>query len=257
MGNLRPILFSPDMVQAILSGNKTQTRRIIKPQLIANKQYSGGFYIPKKIKETVNVSLNAINEGAFLDELCGQGIVGDILWIRESWKISGWDFDDNSMIIQYADGTKQCCDIHDTEEGEGEWLIKKIEKFEKKGYIKISPENKEMFVFTDKKQPFEPSIHMPKEAARIFLEIVSVKAQRLYDITRQDAFSEGITNGTELEDTKHEVEYYQYKFGGPRFPSAVQAFYALWEKINGAESLDKNPWVWVIEFKRVDKPNNF
>lgn len=100
---------------------------------------------------------------------------------------------------------------------------------------------------------WRPSIHMPFEACRLFLKIINIRIERLQQIGRQDALSEGIREVVELEDTKHERTYYQYKFGGSEFRTPQNAFMALWQSINGTESWDANPWVWVIEFKQITK----
>jgi len=87
-----------------------------------------------------------------------------------------------------------------------------------------------------------PSIHMPREWSRILLEVVSVRVERLQDIGEADARAEGVT----IED-RHTVGYCAGEF----LPPSIRAYRDLWEQINGAGSWDANPWVWVVEFKRV------
>ena len=104
-----------------------------------------------------------------------------------------------------------------------------------------------------------PSIHMPRWASRITLEIVSVRVERLQDISEEDAIAEGVYCGNVIvysyyENGHHEVWEDRYFFdGGPDegFESAVDAYAALWDSINGEGSWEKNPWVWVIEFRRI------
>ena len=92
----------------------------------------------------------------------------------------------------------------------------------------------------DKFIKWKPSIHMPKEAARIFLEITNIRIERLQDISRGDCMGEGcpFQNIAKVTNPKHWFEI-------------------LWQSINGESSWNSNPWVWVIEFKQIEKPQNF
>ncbi|TQK10218.1 hypothetical protein [Herbaspirillum sp. SJZ107] len=94
-----------------------------------------------------------------------------------------------------------------------------------------------------------PSIHMPRRASRILLEITGVRVERLQDISEADAWAEGIEafDGA-LEDM---AIFEMARRTGRPFEDAATTYAALWESINGAGSWDANPWVWVIEFKRV------
>jgi hypothetical protein len=97
---------------------------------------------------------------------------------------------------------------------------------------------------------------MPKEYSRIFLEVTGVRIERLQDISEADAIAEGIASTTHLRGPFAGTHYYHYlkdKWG----PSPIHSFQTLWQKINGQESWEENPWVWVISFKRIDKPENF
>jgi hypothetical protein len=88
---------------------------------------------------------------------------------------------------------------------------------------------------------WKPSIHMPRAASRITLEITGVRVERLQDISEADAVSEGAT--------------WSFSRSGPRGDLSVKAgFVDLWESINGPGSWDANPWVWVVEFKRLEQP---
>lgn len=92
---------------------------------------------------------------------------------------------------------------------------------------------------------WKPSIHMPFEAARIFLRIKSLKVQRLAEISEAEAITEGIF--------KIDEEAFKYDESPGSFASALSAFRSLWRIINGADSWELNPWVWVIEFERITK----
>lgn len=206
----RPILFSTEMMQALLTGRKTQTRRVVKPQPMLQgrsddrvKIYQRGDSNLWEVKDNLSSdgfsSLNSFK--------CVYGKPGDVLWVRETWMQAIRDFE----------------------------------------YKADHPNDAHRFLW-------KPSIHMPKAACRILLRITNVRVERLQDIGRQDALREGIQERVELEDTPHERTYYQYKFGGPTFLSAVEAFAGLWKFINGSDSWDANPWVWVVEFERIGKP---
>lgn len=95
---------------------------------------------------------------------------------------------------------------------------------------------------------WKPSIHMPKKACRIYLKIKSTRVERLQDISTSDARSEGIKI-----DPISRTRYMNYVDGSTTYNERT-SFYSLWEKINGKESLDSNPWVWVVEFERIEKP---
>jgi len=96
---------------------------------------------------------------------------------------------------------------------------------------------------------WKPSIHMPKKAARIFLQIKSVTIERLQDITEADARSEGVINLLPNWKSYDNAQPYCY--------TAIGSFITLWKSINGVDSWELNPWVWVIEFEKVEKPENF
>lgn len=95
---------------------------------------------------------------------------------------------------------------------------------------------------------WKPSIHMPKKAARIWLQIEDVKVERLHDITNEDAVMEGI----ELNSLGNYKSYLYKDASG--FETPRYSFFDLWQSINGIYSLEENPWVWVIVFTKIPKP---
>ena len=99
---------------------------------------------------------------------------------------------------------------------------------------------------------WKPSIHMPKAAARIWLEIVSVRVERLHDISEQDAVCEGVERIADYGTTGYKL--YTDPDKAYSDIDAKWSFESLWESINGKDSLEANPWVWVIEFKQIQKP---
>jgi len=225
----RPILFQADMVNAILSSRKTQTRRIVKPT--KDRNGSGCHLAPCEIA-------GEVNGGDY--GLCPYGQPGDRLWVREAHRFvrheHGLTVPQCSVSVQYR-ATKNelhwknwkvvasCTDDH-LPNG---WLKWDDRIGRGKGFHVYEPAR------------WRPSIHMPRWASRITLEIVSVRVERLNDISEADAKAEGV-NG-EDEAIAAGLEW----FDKPR-----RAFRFLWQSINGAGSWDANPWVWVVEFKRVE-----
>ena len=212
----RPILFSGPMVRAILDGRKTMTRRVVKPQphegvdaVECQDQIIVGMNVPDQ-------SGFAMMRGGVIESeaiRCPYGEPGDRLWVRETHK--GWLTYQGQQVVQYAaSGTKQ---YHvDRPEGHPEGGMLNGE------------------CCADK---WRPSIHMPRWASRINLEITGVRVERLQDITDADALAEGACH----PDPRAKDGCYRSAFEG------------LWESINGAASWDANPFVWVVEFRSVEQ----
>lgn len=165
--------------------------------------------------------------------LCPYGKPGDWLYTRETW--------------QHTD----CINLNREDENAG--------------YIYKALENGGDWESNIGEWAWKPSIHLPKNGSRIWDEVVSVRIERLHDITEADAVAEGILKHEELG----RMRYKDYMadasgYGHPNidYPTvglAKTSFATLWEKINGKESWDANPWVWVVEFKVLSttgKPND-
>lgn len=232
----RPILFSTPMVQAIPPGRKTQTRRTKGLDYINSLGSSitwGKCFMGEEMTYTPPCppGLHAFFGNPDTDEWyapikCPYGQPGDILWVRETWKpkyVKGGLY---GFRLQYPD-------VHPwfyAAEGESE-----------KGYGR-----------------WKPSIHMPREAARIFLRITDIRVERLQDITEEDAMAEG------AEPMNHRCGGFgYYEAGGEIMDCACQSwdqgeygmgFKWLWQSINGPESWTANPWVWVVSFEKVTAP---
>ena len=206
----RPILFSAPMVRAILDGKKTQTRRIVKPQESIHGPCDDGnlYWIPAAMQGDPDPNCKtvlAVNK-------CPYGIPGDRLWVRETW------FDNMAS----DDGDEARTPARCVYRADGEF----IDQF---------PEE-----YMDGK--WTPSIHMPRWASRITLEVVEVRVERLQDITEHDAEREGAATCDHFADAKR---------GHPLQPHKT-SFAWLWNKINGRDSWIANPWVWVVVFKRLE-----
>jgi hypothetical protein len=216
----RPILFQADMVNAILEGRKTQTRRIVKPT--KDRNGSGCHLAPCEIA-------GEVNGGDY--GLSPYGQPGDRLWVRETFQ--GPLVDQEEM------------------ERDPTWF-KDMSRYENPQHCayRASGDSCE-YVDPDGDliQRWKPSIHMPRWASRIMLEIVSVRVERLQDISEADAIAEGCRA---LEGCKWHT-FAEAEAGIPMHQhTAKDAFSALWEDINGEDSWDANPWVWVVEFRRIE-----
>jgi len=207
----RPILFSGPMVRAILEGRKTQTRRVVKPkhEFFVDDGHDG--------TNRVYYPCYVTGEPEPQEILCPYGGVGKRLWVRETWAVVPKVSDDGPKHKAKGDGTGATW--------RADW------NGNPSGF------------------PWKPSIHMPRWASRITLEITGVRVERLNDISETDAQAEGIHNfggglglfGYDPKGTPGPM------VGG----SATEAFALLWESINGPGSWSLNPWVWVVEFKRI------
>jgi len=212
----RPILFSAPMIRAILEGRKTMTRRVIK----------GKYADP----------VSGLDK-TFTRMHCIYGQPGDRLWTRETWQYTDWT-EDGYPYIAYAADNKVLM-----REYPEDWT-NRVEDI----WAKLSlPENYDI----DRKasdRKWRPSIFMPRWASRMNLEITSIRVERLNDISEGDARAEGIANGGCLECGNDEP----CGCDNPS-PDARDAFINLWGSINGHDSWLENPWVWVVEFRRLAK----
>jgi len=209
----RPILFKAPMVRAILDGSKTQTRRVVKPQ--PSRELMTEYECIRQSR------LSARTDAEILSDclLCPYGIPGDRLWCRETFAIVP------RTAYARSEGVQQMLrpdDDHDAAIYRAGWD-------RSNGGFR-----------------WRPSIHMPRWASRILLEIVSVRVERLQDISEDDARAEGIE--------------YSERFGGYCVGMAEHynshdprlSYASLWESINGPDSWSANPWVWVIAFRRIE-----
>lgn len=218
----KPILFNTEMVKAILEGRKTCTRRIVKNKYenadidwFENKYGKRLAYIqndapaPKKNQNgTTTHSLVAC------EEIKKPYEVGDILYVRETWQ--EWS---NDMCTCY-----ECYGCN-----HGKYI-------HKAGY-----EN-------DEGMKWRPSIHMPKEAARIFLKVTSIRAERIQDITEEDAINEGAGKAY------YSSIYSSKPKHGEKEDNYIDGFHELWnECYRWPHTWEGNPWVWVIEFQKIEK----
>ncbi len=194
MSRVLPILFNTDMVQAILDGRKTVTRRIIKQDKVDSVLNS------EVLKQTPEYpdekSIKCLIDAPYEK--------GDILYIRETWQ---------------------------------EWTGGYLYRAWPKGIHQPG---------TYKGMPWRPSIHMPKAAARIWLKVTDVRVDRLNNMTGQDILKEGVSS-----QVHPDADYFDV--------NQKEMFEQLWDSTipkrqQDLYSWDANPWVWVIEFERCEKP---
>ena len=195
----RPILFSAPMVRALLDGSKSQTRRAVKLR--------NGQYMPPSERADVNGWRQMLRA-------CPYGQPGDRLWVRESHAFT--DLGDGTPVVAYRADASQIA-IGRATPKDDDFLIPSFSFSEA--------------VAVDR---WRPSIHMPRWASRITLEITCVRVERLVDISEADAKAEGVP---ELENPMLDCR---------------DGYFDLWVSINGLGSWEANPWVWVIKFRRVE-----
>ncbi|WP_278495554.1 hypothetical protein [Pantoea vagans] len=213
----RPIIFNADMVRAVLDGRKTQTRRIMRVQPESNQ--CGLLRITDSTKRSdidkyhwaeSNATGTHARSALFS---CPFGTVGDRLWVRETW--SDVNLEGSAAVAYRADeGLRGLTNDND----DGDEDDPRLEKY---SFANWYPD-----LISGAEGIWRPSIHMPRWASRITLEITGVRVERLQDISAADMQAEGMRWREE-------------------FP-------CLWQTLYGEESWQANPWVWVVEFKRME-----
>lgn len=213
-----PILFNTEMVRAILDGRKTTTRRLIRPRY---KEDESGFKIMTNMGtgerwvEKVDEEEMSFDPPRYINPPYQPG---DILYVRETWQYL-YELDGNEQII----------------EGTGKYYYAATDSLPSGGYVDSKGSTYEII-------PWKPSIHMPKAAARIWLKVTDVRVERLQDMDKTDAAKEGIDPWRCLN-----------------LVHMLAKFAKIWDSTIKKSDCDiygwkANPWVWVIEFERCEKP---
>jgi len=236
-----PILFSTQMVEAILNNTKSQTRRIVKQ----NRRWC---------EDVDEVDLKSWFEKGIIKSPYGEK--GDMLWIRETWKMIGHTQDDHTEFhFQYKDGEDRHIDFYGDDD-RCEYWVKKLDdlcaNLLEKGLAEENDEE-ERYTWNKEDVPWKPSIHMPKEVARIWLKISDIRVERLHDISDVDCVEEGIKHS---QGKSGPLCWYDYKHKSYNAVTGVtSSFKTLWQTVNGPGSWNINPWVWVISFEQIENPN--
>lgn len=233
----RPILFSGEMVNAILAGRKTQTRRVLKYQPID--------VLPMEAPNRW-VTLDTLDPNHGKVVKCRYGIPGDHLWIREKWKIQSL-MDGEPMTFRYAADDAICEENSYADCIQYESWYENIVEQSTNELVKLKWPDQDgdgIYRWDNSPLKWRPSIHMPRWASRITLEIVDIRAERVQEISEADAEAEGIHLLGLPETERH---------NHPR--KHIVAFRAIWDSINAKKGFgwDTNPWVWVIEFGLIKK----
>jgi hypothetical protein len=234
----RPILFSGPMVRAILEGRKTQTRRVMKPQPETYEESWTGDCFHIHFANGKVTSDSGGGERAtrhlFAEKHCRYGAPGDKLWVRETWCHKA---DDDGREVYNSEGNFDPSCFHYYADGTT------VMSMDADGSYEFNKDGSE-------KSPWKPSIHMPRWASRITLDVKSVRVERLQDISEEDAMAEGIQIAPQfcgIGFDGHPVESSRIDW------APTDYFEELWESINGTGSWEQNPWVWVIEFSKEGK----
>jgi hypothetical protein len=225
----KPILFSCPMVRAILDGRKSQTRRVVKEDPTGfgfnYPVFNGSTITTWEHPEKRDSASNRMRTN--IKPLCQ---IGDHLWVRETWAENPeWDISStltpkDARVVYKADFPTGSPDgTHDTLEPWGTW---------------------------------KPSLFMPRWASRITLEVTGVRVERLQEISSQDSIAEGIRCplcAYTIKDVHEQMDHYICSAKGGE-PTAIDEYRDLWDSINGKTyPWESNPWVWVYEFRRVEK----
>ena len=221
----RPILFSSAMIRALLDGRKTQTRRVVKPQPVVASDgcWSWSPHRAQGLHHGQGGSVRDMLQ--CLPPYCPYGVPGDVLWARESWTRVP------ASAYRMSEGVQQTIDPSDPD----------MAAIYAAGWERSIPK-------------WRPSIHMPRWASRLMLEITDIRVERLQDISEEDAQAEGV--GEYACPGPHRGPGATYFTADPTAgedmpisrTTPIAAYKALWEHINGCGSWDANPWVWVLTF---------
>lgn len=238
---IKPILFNTEMVWAILDGWKTCTRRLVKPQPDKKHTFPLGFVTDSTEKKEVGCFGFGINEyGSSIQYAKPPYQPGDILYVRETWeRFECWNCD--------GDERGNC-----PKEPKKSVLDKTCGCYMYRATDEISGDAK-----------WHPSIHMPKEAARIWLKVTDVRVKRLQEMKPVDVIKEGAYPDCWDCLNTYEESGSQCCYGTEEQCSQCDGVMMEWEKLWNSTikktdldrySWDANPWVWVIEFERCEKP---
>ena len=232
----RGIIFNSEMIRAIIDGRKTQTRRVVNNVIPGNC-----LWLKKPTKTRSGTTTHILDAPKY--NLCPLGKIGDRLWVRETYSLLG---NEDACPIDWNDNI-----VNDKTEAARIYRASCAQKSGDYGLWSI-PDDADWKPHT-KEMKFEgqwtPSIHMPRWASRITLEITNVRVERLNNISARDVVAEGLI---QLPASGRYVRFEGAQHFGLAYRDHKEAFADLWDEVSKPDcNYESNPWVWVIEFKRV------
>lgn len=236
----RPIVFCGEMVKATLEGKKSQDRKLVKLPITRGIEYrwinarkDGGPSSPFKAGEYLHIEFRAVVDewmGQSERIFCPYGVVGDILWVRETLVK-----DKAGVSWRYkSDGSSVSLPLDHPKIGAmASWC-------------------------RDRSQNHCPSTHMPQWASRITLEITEIRGQRLQEISEEDAWAEGCRKGLPTDNGGH---FPAEKLDDPKDPRssatgwdcAIDWYADFWNSHNRGNGWQRNSWVWAMSFRRITR----
>lgn len=225
----RPILYNGEMVRATLDDRKTNTRRVMKPQPI----HEPGIWTHPKMTGDHDIWVDPESMALDILEsdnvLCPYGVPGDRLWVRETHTFVADSLQTQAGVVYRADSHI-------------EWIKGDAPQLNGKTVYNVTKPDV---------WKWRPSIHMPRWASRITLEVTDVRVERVQDISERDAIAEGFDDARMFLEGEADLVPTQKEL---KCPLLVWRFHNLWDSINAKRSYgwDTNCWVWVVEFKRVE-----
>lgn len=238
-----PILFSTPMVQAIVAWYKSMTRRVIPQNIIDRFQIDEHGILVGSYREGMPEPYPTIDDANYQAD--------DILWVRETWRVGAWNEETQCIAVDYKEGAIR-----------KEW-IRVPDRARFLRYVRQSVADAEKAGQTTVWEPgtaptrWRSARFMPREVARIFLRVTAVRAERIQDITSDDARDEGVDIST---GTPWPFSVARDCHGAGMGLTRYQAvFVILWDSLNAKRGYpwSSNPWVWVYNFERCEKPEGW
>ena len=233
MSKERGIIMSGESVPRILDGSKVETRRVVRPGP-GQRAWLTDEVIRwvRAFGPPVDGWCTMATEGGHIGSVrCPYGVPGDRLYVKESWRPVSWTDDGDEVLIAYPAGptsgsaqAEAWCKVTGVEQfAHEDWLAREEARIEAAPMLCA---------------PNRPSIFMPRWASRLVLEVVSVRVERVQEITDDGARAEGVVDVSHLHGA----------------PSCRATFTNMWNAINGKRApWESNPWVWVVRFKKYER----
>jgi len=260
-----PIIMGAKSVRDIFAGLKGETRRVVNPQPYTLYQFNGTQCPRNPSKFTINGKAKEIPDGLVK---CPYGKVGDRLWVKETWGVVSHTFDENENICAWVPD-RPCTPITEMKFGNGYYdghvIYKSDGDFEWNAGDDCSIETK---------SAWNPAMYMPRLASRLTLEITGIIVEKLQDITEEDAIAEGVISNDEYDKRAGEYnlfpcprcdgyrlhEGFGHDYGTTEVDctycdTAIKRYRIIWDSLNAKRGFpwSANPWVWVIEFEKVEE----